>query len=181
MKILKLSIILIFVFSFSYGQKINWQVDAEKSFIKYEGKHALHEWTGINSKIYGLAVSLKEVLTIKKIALLIYVRDFDSKNSGRDSRSLEVLEALQFPEIKFYSESIDIKNNIATFNDGSLEFHGIKINKTFSSSFEVNNNVISFNGELNLLTSDFGIELPSFMLFKMEDLLIVSYSIVLTK
>ena len=111
---------------------------------------------------------------------MIYVRDFDSKNSGRDSHSLEVLEALQFPEIKFYSESINIKNKIATFK-GSLEFHGVKINKTFSSSFKVNNNEISFDGELNLLASDFGIELPSFMLYKMEDLLIVSYSIVLIK
>ena len=176
----KLSIILIFAFSFSYGQKTNWQIDTKKSFIKYEGKHILHEWTGINRKINGLAISSNQFLKIDKIALLIYVRDFDSKNSGRDSHSLEVLEALQFPEIKFYSESINIKNKIATFK-GSLEFHGVKINKTFSSSFKVNNNEISFDGELNLLASDFGIELPSFMLYKMEDLLIVSYSIVLIK
>ncbi len=32
--------------------------------------------------------------------------DFDSGNSNRDAHSLEVLEALKFPIIKFYSRII---------------------------------------------------------------------------
>ena len=44
--------------------------------------------------------------SISKIALAAQVIDFDSGNSGRDSHSLEVLEALKFPNIKFYSKAL---------------------------------------------------------------------------
>ena len=95
-------ILLSLVVSTSFGQNTQWKIDSEASSIRYKGDHLLHAWEGVNDKVYGLAVPSKEE-GIKKLAILVYVRDFDSKNSGRDAHSLEVLEALQFPEVKFLS------------------------------------------------------------------------------
>ena len=62
---------------------------------------------GSNQKLYGRALLNNTSLVFNRLAILAYVRDFDSENSGRDAHSLEVLEALRFPEIKFYSESFE--------------------------------------------------------------------------
>ena len=97
-------------------------LDKEKSNIKYSAKHVLHAWEGINNDVSGVAVYNE---SISKIALAAKVIDFDSGNSGRDSHSLEVLEALKFPNIKFYSEDINSEGNAIIFN-GEIEFHGEK-------------------------------------------------------
>ena len=152
------------------AQETTWIINTSKSLITYSGKHTLHEWEGSNQKLYGRALLNNTSLVFNKLAILAYVRDFDSKNSGRDAHSLEVLEALSFPEIKFYSESFELIKDSLLIN-GVFEFHGKKLNK----------NEILLNGTFNLIPSDFGISLPAFMLVKMKDLLEIRYSIVLAK
>ena len=51
----------------------------------------------------------------KKIAIAMYVRDFDSKNSNRDNNALEILDVLQFPKIEFFSDKIESKNSELKF------------------------------------------------------------------
>lgn len=162
------------------AQENTWIIDSSKSFITYSGKHTLHEWEGSNQKLYGRALLNNTSLVFNKLAILAYVRDFDSENSGRDAHSLEVLEALRFPEIKFYSESFEhLKDSLLI--KGIFEFHGKKLNKQIMSSVIFGKNEILLNGTFNLIPSDFGISLPAFMLVKMEDLLEIRYSIFLTK
>ena len=95
---------------------------ADQSYIKYDAKHVLHAWEGINENIKGVIVKDQE---IEKIAIAAQVVDFDSGNAGRDAHSLEVLEALKFPTIKFYSEKIKTQGDVLIF-DGEVEFHGQK-------------------------------------------------------
>ena len=95
----------------------------------------LHSWEGTNNKVNGLAVLDSKNKSLQKLAILLYVRDFDSQNSGRDAHALEVLEALKYPEIKFYSESIEIENENLIIN-GIFDFHGKQIKKTFSASYK---------------------------------------------
>ena len=45
----------------------------------------------------------------KKIAIAMYVRDFDSKNSNRDNNALEILDVLQFPKIEFFQTKLKVK------------------------------------------------------------------------
>jgi polyisoprenoid-binding protein YceI len=180
MKIFKILIIVFLSSSYSFGQTTQWRVDVDKSYIQYQGSHTLHDWEGTNSSIYGLAVTNKSEDEIKKLALLAYVRDFDSQNSGRDSHSLEVLEALKFPEIKFYSESVRLGEKTASI-EGYFEFHGVKIDKTVMANFIDRDNSLQLKGSFQLVPTDFGIELPSFMMVKMKDLLQITYSIVLIK
>ena len=162
------------------AQETTWIIDTSKSLITYSGKHTLHEWEGSNQKLYGRAILNNTSLVFNKLAILAYVRDFDSKNSGRDAHSLEVLEVLSFPEIKFYSESFELIKDSLLIN-GVFEFHGKKLNKQIMSSIIFSKNEIILNGTFNLIPSDFGISLPAFMLVKMKDLLEIRYSIVLAK
>ena len=70
-----------------------WVLDSKKSLIKYEASHFLHDWAGSNENVKG--VLLENDGVFQKIALAMYLRDFDSKNSNRDNNALEILEVLK--------------------------------------------------------------------------------------
>jgi len=165
---------------FCFGQNIQWKVDTNKSSITYKGNHVLHSWEGINNKVYGLGVPDSELESLDKLAILIYVRDFDSNNSGRDAHALEILDAIKFPEIKFYSDKIKITNSKA-YLYGSFDFHGIKINKELKADLKSKETTLELNGNFNIKPSDFKIKLPSFLSIKIDDLLKINYTIVLNK
>ena len=131
-------------------------LDKEKSNIKYKAKHVLHAWEGRNNDVSGVVV-YDEV--ISKIALAAKVIDFNSGNSGRDSHSLEVLEALQFPNIKFYSDDINSEGNAIIFN-GEIEFHGEKRPITVLGSIDDSNKKIKIEGKFQIIPTEFLITLP---------------------
>ena len=163
-----------------FGQNIQWRVDTNKSLITYQGNHILHSWDGINNKVYGLGVPDSKQESLDKLAILIYVRDFDSNNSGRDAHAMEILDAIKFPEIKFYSDKIKIVDNKA-YLYGSFDFHGIKINKELEADIKSKKTTLEINGNFKIKPSDFKIKLPSFLSIKIDDLLKINYTIVLNK
>ena len=120
---------IIFFFNFlSVGlvaQFTSWKTANENSVISYSAAHILHPWEGINKNILGVAVVDSVNNTINKMAILVYVKDFDSNNSSRDAHALEVLEALQFPQVRFFSEKISVNNEQVNL-EGTLDFHGEK-------------------------------------------------------
>jgi len=176
---IKLSLLaLIFCLKFNFAQEIQLKIETEESSIKYKGDHLLHSWEGINNNVNGIAILNSKSNKIEKIAILIYVRDFDSGNSGRDAHSLEVLEALKYPEIRFYSESIKIVEDNVNFK-GTFTFHGIKIEKELIGNMNRKNDIWKISGNFKLVPSDFGIKLPSFLSVKMKNLLDIDYSIAL--
>ena len=56
-------------------------IDSEKSSLKYDAKHFLHAWSGVNNNIKGVVVYDKN---ISKIAVAAEVADVESRNSNRD-------------------------------------------------------------------------------------------------
>jgi len=157
-----------------------WTIDKNSSEIIYVGKHFLHDWSGKNKNIRGLLLINKASNRINKIAVLLYVKDFDSGNSNRDSHSLEVLNALKFPEIRFYSENIISDNDSITFK-GNLEFHGTTISKDILTVINRKNNKIQLDGNFKFSLNEFGIKAPSFMLAEMQDLIDLSFSLEFVK
>ena len=175
---MRIFFLLLFFQSFLTDQEEQKQINQEDSFIRYQGKHLLHEWEGINSKIKGIAIFNPQTNTLNKIALLANIRDFDSNNSGRDAHALEVLEALQFPEIKFFSDQITTNSEEYTIT-GSLEFHGIPLEQTIIANKIEDEEKLVLVGEFDLTPSLFGISLPSFLGVKMKDFLKINYRIVI--
>ena len=176
-------VILIFLYSINvFSQKNineNWIINSEKSFISYQGKHVLHEWVGINNKIKGVLVF--ENSQPLKIAITANIFDFDSGNSSRDSNSLEILEALDFPRVSFYGESFKIRNKSFDLS-GNITFHGIKkLNQIDGVILKRTKKEIVLEGNFEIKPSEYKINLPSFMLIKMEDLLKIKYKILFEK
>ena len=176
---IKLSLFaLICCLKFNFAQSIKLEINSNESSIKYKGDHLLHSWKGVNNNVNGIAILNSKDNQIETIAILIYIRDFDSGNSGRDAHSLEVLEALKYPEIRFYSESINIVGDKVNLK-GTLNFHGIKIEKEVAGNLKRKNETFQINGNFKLIPTDFKIKLPSFLSVKMENLLDIEFSIAL--
>tara|TARA_B100000767_G_scaffold11087_1_gene10772 strand:+ start:1316 stop:1858 length:543 start_codon:yes stop_codon:yes gene_type:complete len=177
----KLIIVFILISLKCTGQKTtqeDWRLSTEKSYISYEGRHILHEWSGITKKIKGvLIMKNNEPL---KTAIISKVRDFDSGNSSRDSHALEILESLLFPDVSFFGDSISV--NDKTFNiSGKLKFHSIEKRINVSGLWNATNEEILLKGKFEIKPSDFEIDLPDFMLVKMENKLDIDYEIVFAK
>ena len=92
------------------------------------------------------------------------------------SHSLEVLNALKFPEIRFYSENIISDNDSITFK-GNLEFYGKTISKDILTAVNRKNNKIQLDGNFKIPLNEFGVKTPSFMLAEMQDLIDLSFSL----
>ena len=155
-----------------------WMLDSKISFITYEASHFLHDWSGTNQNVRGLLI--KDEDFFKKIAIAMYVRDFDSKNSNRDNNALEILEVLKFPKIEFFSDEIEMNNNKLIIK-GEMSFHGIGIKKLIEADANFKNNKLILSGTFEIILSDFSINRPSFMMKKMDDLIKISYELHFTK
>ena len=170
----KLLFSIVILFSWASQAQERWVLDSKSSFITYEASHFLHDWSGTNENVKGLMI--QDQGTFQKIAIAMYVRDFDSKNSNRDNNALEILEVLKFPKIEFFTDQIEKKDNEVKFV-GGLNFHGIEISKDILAQAKLNQNNLVLLGSFDLTLSDFKIPLPSFMLRKMEDEIAIKYQL----
>ena len=158
------------------AQENKWMLIEDESFIQYSAKHLLHKWSGINNNIKGVFLQQND----SKIAVSANIADFDSGISNRDSNALRVLNALNYPQVKFYSADININSDKITFN-GELDFHGKKIQKSFEGSYVNTNDKLTIEGEFSVVLTDFDIKLPSLMLVKMDDFADIEFKLIFEK
>ena len=148
------------------------RIDPNASYITYEASHPVHDWSGTSTNVQGVVILENDVPT--RMAFAAAVSSFNSKNSNRDAHALEVLEALIFPKVSFYSDSIawdEDKMNIS----GQLTFHGTSLPLSTSAQWLPKEDRWVLQGEFDIQPSGFGIKLPSFMLVKMRDNIHISF------
>ena len=170
------SIFFFFVLNVNSQNNTTWMLNSEKSQIQYTAKHLLHEWNGINDKVKGVFLFNDQ----SKIAISANIADFDSGISNRDSNALRVLNALNYPQVKFYSDKITFTSGNINFI-GELDFHGKKIKKTVNAIFLNDSENISIEGSFSIVLTDFDIKLPSLMLVKMEDFADIKFKLIFEK
>ena len=157
-------LVLLFVPMLHSAQQL--RVDTENSYINYEASHPVHDWSGTSKAVQGVVILEKDIP--KRIAIATGISSFNSKNSNRDAHALEVLDALRFPKVSFYSDDMFLNDGTLTLS-GALKFHGVSIPlKTVASWAKRQDNWI-LEGEFDVKPSAFNIKLPSFMLLKMRD------------
>ena len=156
----------------------NWTLSTDQSYISYEGKHLLHEWSGTSKKVKG--VLIMENNNPVKIAIISAIKDFDSGNSSRDSHAMEILETLLFPDVSFFGDTFTKKSEI--FNIvGKIKLHSIEKKINVSGEWKETNKKIILKGNFRVKPSDFEINLPDFMLVKMENNLDIEYELIFIK
>ena len=165
---------LLSIFFLSFLNASNYKV--EKSQITYLGDHYLHKWEGSTSDISG-NVFYDDKKKQYNCSVTVPLNTFSSGNDSRDSNMLIYCKAFDFPNIIFESISIKVNENSLEI-EGTVEFAGKK--KKINSIAQLNDlqdNQFSVEGEFGILLSDFDIERPSLLFVKMEDLVVIKYSI----
>jgi polyisoprenoid-binding protein YceI len=169
-------LIFISISNLSAQNENKWMLDSKESVIEYNAKHLLHAWSGINNDVKG--VFLEELKS--KIAISANIADFDSGISNRDSNAIRVLNALNFPSVKFFSNEILISSDTIELK-GELDFHGKKINKIVNASYIKVIDNLTIEGDFSIVLTDFEIKLPSLMLVKMDDLAKINFKLIFKK
>ena len=166
--------ILIFIFVISSLLATQYEVTSNR--IVYYGVHALHKWEGSTTKTTGTLSYDKNKKTYS-CNITVPLNTFSSGNDNRDSNMLTYCNAITYPDIIFKSKMIAV-NNESIDLEGIIEFAGKKRNlKTVAHLMELNENEFSIQGEFEILLSDFGIPQPSLLFIKMEDNILIKYSI----
>ena len=162
------------------AQDQKYQLNTELSKITYSANHILHPWKGVNKKVKGVLVINPNTKQIKEMAVLAFVQDFDSKNDGRDAHALEVLESLSYPEVRFYSDLMEQKKD-SLFIHGQLDFHGVNKNATIIGIKKLVEDKIILSGNFEIKPTDYKIQLPSFMMVKIDDVLNFEFELTFNK
>jgi len=162
------------------AQEQKYQLNTEMSKITYSANHVLHPWKGENTNVKGVLVLYPNTQEIKEMAVLAFVQDFDSKNDGRDAHALEVLESLSYPEVRFYSNLMEQKKD-SLFIHGQLDFHGVNKNATIVGIKKLVEDKIILSGNFEIKPTDYKIQLPSFMMVKIDDVLNFEFELTFNK
>jgi len=164
--------LLLFVLSFPFlsGKTYN-HFNGE---ITYFGYHILHDWKGVSSNINGF-IEYKKNTNQFSCELKVPIESFDSKNGNRDANMLIYTNALEYPDIKFTSNSITFNGEKATV-DGLLYFGGIKKNIISEVDVDFSRN-LKFSGQLLIKLSDFNIKRPSLLFRKIDDEIKINFQI----
>ena len=165
------TILLIFTFLLSseYDIKAPFQSDSQVSYL---GRHPAHNWTGVSSDFKGGIVcnNLNDCV----IKIQIPIESFNSGNSSRDSNMLYYVESNKYRYVTFYSNSFEINNNILSRGEninlsGSIDFHGVKKNVSFSASIYKEGIFLRGEAEFDIYLSHHNVERPSLLFAPISD------------
>ncbi len=153
------------------------EIDLEKSFISYDGKHPAHNWTGISKEIKGSFMFDQDQPILSSVDLYVPVFSFDSRNSNRDSNMLDVIEDYFYPSVSFTSLSVT-KEEDQYYINGVIFFHGIKKEVMLPVDFIVDNGIIVVDTNFDINLSDYNIKRPSLLTIKMKDKIKITFHLV---
>ena len=157
--------ILLFFTGAIFGQD-RWMLDTEKSSIVYYAKHPAHKWSGVNNSPKGVIEI--ENNTPNRIAIKANLADFDSKSANRDANALRIFNAIEFPEVSFYSEDLRLNKKDTLNVRGEFDLSGYKIPQSIDLYYDENESAYEIRGEFTFDLSQAKIRLPRFLFKPVE-------------
>jgi polyisoprenoid-binding protein YceI len=151
-----------------------------ESFLKYLLNHPLHHVEGISKEVSCSMDYDDATHTVTAASFQADVSSFDSGNSSRDSHALEVLDALEYPEVSFRSTSVQCSGENLQVK-GDLTFHGQTRPIEFPATIRPTGAGLAVDGKATVSLTAFGIERPTLLLIPVEDTLKISFTMVFPK
>lgn len=144
------------------SSQIKFFADKSQSSISYAMKHPLHSWEGTSKEINSVILADKNKETITQAAVSVKISSFDSQNANRDSHTIEVTDAIKYPNISFASSSIK-QDGYKLQITGRLTFHGVGKEITIDAEKKMVNNKAEITGNFTVNMKDYNIDPPSLM------------------
>ncbi|MFB0908292.1 MAG: YceI family protein, partial [Spirosomataceae bacterium] len=136
--------------------------DNSASSIVYFMSHPMHDWDA-SAKTFKTVISYNDATKqISSVASVVKVQSFDSGNSNRDSHAIEVLDALQNPNITFVSSDVKQEGDNLIIS-GKLTFHGVTKPVTLNAVRKEAKSAMIINGTMNVNMTDHGVKPPGLM------------------
>ena len=154
-------------------------VDSAGSTLAYHGSHPLHGWTGTSSAVRGtLGLDLADPAQ-STVEIHAPVASFDSGNGNRDSNMLDVVEADQYPDVRFTSDSIEVTAWEETSDGyqgawqvaGTLDFHGQEHAVTLPVEVNVQGDAFEATSTFEISLERFDVDRPRLLLMSVRDAL----------
>ncbi len=137
--------------------------------------HPMHDWEA-TAKTFKTVITYDDATKqVNSVASVAKVQSFDSGNSNRDSHAIEVLDALQNPNITFVSN--DIKQDGEKLKiDGRLTFHGVTKPVTLNATRKDAKSVMTITGKMEINMTDFGVKPPGLMGIAAKETIRIDYT-----
>lgn len=168
-------IVLLVAFTEKSVENRKIYADNSASSIVYFMSHPLHDWDA-SAKTFKTVISYDEATKqINSVASVVKVQSFDSGNSNRDSHAIEVLDALQNPNITFVSNDIKESGEKLTIN-GKLTFHGVTKPVTLNATRKDAKSVMTITGKMDVNMTEHGVKPPGLMGMSTKENIRIDYT-----
>jgi polyisoprenoid-binding protein YceI len=139
-----------------------------ESSITYRLVHPLHKVESTSNDFVSTLDLDESAKVITAVTARVDVETFNSGNSNRDSHAMEVIDAIQYPEVSFSSTAISQQGD-SVHVSGTLLFHGQSGHIVIDGDAQWSPGRLEIRGRFDVRLTDFKIERPSLLLIPVED------------
>lgn len=161
----------------SYAQPKKAELAKKDSWITYRLTHPLHEIEATSKDVVyhlDVDVSKREILNVSAD---VDVMTFNSGNSNRDSHAMEVIDAIEYPEVTFAGSSITQVGDSLKIA-GKLTFHGVTQDIVMMAMPRWTSDTLEVSGQFKLSLTAFKVERPSLLMIPVQDALRFTFAAV---
>lgn len=142
--------------------------------------HPLHDFSGVDKKVNAVITYDPSQKSIRSAVVVLSVADFNSGNAARDAHSLEDLDAKKYPFIIFTGSKIQRNNNSLTIS-GTLNFHNVQREITFTALQQTEGDKILISGGFQVDMTQYKVKPPSLLGMAVNKLIQLKFHLEFTK
>ncbi|HET7152314.1 MAG TPA: YceI family protein [Candidatus Kapabacteria bacterium] len=179
MKRILLSALVLTLFIVTAPAQQNFKtVTSSQASMTYHLVHPLHKIEATSNNVQYKVEMDPTSHAIKSVSGTVDVTTFSSGNSNRDSHAMEVIDALDYPDASFTSDSVVAKGSSgdSLWVKGKMTFHGVTKDVLIPVGTKWSQNRLDVNGSFDVTLTEFNIERPSLLMIPVEDNLSFDFS-----
>lgn len=173
-----ISIILLFIMPFDTHAQI---YKTESGYAEFKAKAPLHSYKGKSNELEG-KINLEQ----STVSFRLRVESIKTGNKMRDRDMYELLQVDQYPFVKFegklpsdFNEDSNAKQKVTVSGDFTL--HGVTKRLDIEGTLQKTNGGIKVEATWPIMITDYNIERPNILFYKVKDKHVLSVEAVLTQ